>query len=1129
MVRYMDNPIDRVNYLKIAKKYHDAFNILCNDQKFDEAYRLCAAQGWADEGLKLAEEKKNAKWVLQFTFQKAITGLVTENKVDSSIIKRLHSLKDSNAEQVKAKAFLLLGKSNHDFFSCRTSFNVYLHTLNAVGCIEAFNLMIQFRIMGIGSKSTEINVRQILDACSKATDIIQTLECVLNYKPLSAAQEYGLRQLEEFYGLQRYFSIADKNVASYFLAPNQHIWVNFCGDHGTLEADVDSDGMIHIDRTKALRIISSHVQEFLKRWQEKDELQVCQLFHSHLSSFQFLKEVENKGCVRKSYKMSYQARKLYEFLKLCYSGLELSKFANGQIKQAYVLQLLVNFFRPAASLYLGVTRGQMEDVTKSSSATLLVQHSLKTVEKSDNDFHVDNWLDAWTILSILGKDHLDGLLRQLDKCTAHAKTLPLHKMPAVYMRSKEHVFSMWIRACSLIQNDKNVVASSKVVLHFFLETVIRQRSIRSTISFTSLINILTIHTTALLTLIALCNFIQRKPSNILIPNSYERVLNVFDNVGKQVNRDSVRVLEACMGDVKVVKAYEKMKSNQYAVQNIQKEITDLLWQILDVLLGRHARYFHPLRYAMKSEDCIKRGETRNCLLLILVLFGNLSEIDQQCLPNGLQSYHNDINDAVEFLKDSIGEEAQILRQACGMFSVSSNTTGFFLAISHLITIVDSHDHVVRINIRQQPNWRWDLERAQMRHFPACPLPPTAKKIIQVQKLGSHTVSDKSDEYASTVQVSPQAQPGGPQSGPIEGSALLQAVDSAFESPVPSHPASAYPTNVVMNLNPQEVSIPDLQQNVDTETTLIDKPPTTTPTGKDDVQVLTSQTSVEPQEEEQSRVSFEEIEDEDLKNVMLSGPFVLDRQVSSETTAEQDNSALTEDTSMIDEKFCRFCAVPLRAVETTAPIAELEEGTADEKPDGYEPTSEDKGEEVKIELYASHCVSEKHTNNVKAHENFTKLKQWYYEPLREMLSEVLQELKRFESENIASNLRTTIQRIEKELENNERALTEIRYSAEWKVGVSQIEQDMLGHMDTLITDAKDKLSKEQTRVRQLQEQAAAATTQEEDKDDENLLDEGDGSQSEEELSKKVDANDAKERERQRKRERKKQSRRRGGKH
>jgi hypothetical protein len=1102
LVRHMDNPTDRVNYLKIAKKYRDAFDVLCTDKKFDEAYRLCAAQGWTDNGLKLAEEKNDAKWVLQFTFQKAITGLITEDKVDSSIINRLHSLKNSDNKQVKAKAYLLLGKSDHDFFSCRTAFTVFLSTLNAAGCIEAFNLMIQFRVTGSKLKSTEINLRQTLDACSKATDISQTLERVLNYKPLSAAQEHALRQLEEVYGLQRHFSVAEKDKALYFLIPDQHIWIDLCRGHSSHEADVDSDGMIQIERTKTLRIINGHVQKFLKRWQEKDELQVCQIFRLHLSSFQFHKELEDRGCVRKSYKMQYQGRRLYEFLRMCYSGLELSKFANGEIKQAYVIQLLVNFFRPAAALYLGVTRGQMEEIARSSAAPLLAQHSLKIVEKSDNDFHADNWLDAWSILSILGKEHLDSLLKQLNKCAAHAKALPLNRMPAIYIRSRdavghEHIFSFWIRACSLIQSDRKVITSSKVVLHYFLETIIRTRSIRSTISVTSLINILTIYTTALLTLTALCNFMQRKPSNILIPNSYERVLNVFDNLGKQVNKDSIRVLDACMGDEKVLKAYEKMRSNQHTVQIIQKEITRLLWQILELLIGRHAHYFHPLRYAMKSEEWIKTGEARHCLLLVLVLFGNLSEIDTQCSPKGLQSYHNDINNAVEVLKDSIGEESQILRQACGMFSIANNTTGFFLAISHLITTVDRHDFTARINIRPQPNWRWDLERAQMRHFPARPLLPTAK---------SHQI-----QHSTHI-----VQPEGPSSTIERPGLLQQTVDSAFESAVPSHPASAYPA-VTSSPSLQEESI-NPQQNVTTNAELPEAP-----TGRDAVQLLTSQASVEPQEEEESRVNFEEIEDEDLKNVTLSGPFVLDRQ-SSEITAKKENSSTNEDLSMVDKQFCRFCAVPLKEAEAAVPVAELEEGITDEKSDDQEPISEDQGDEVKAELYASHCDSEKHVNNVKAYENFTKVKTWYYDPLREMLSDVLQDLKRFESENIAPNLRITIQDIGRELEKDERTLSEIRNSAEWKVGASEIELDMLGRMDALITDAKDKLSKEQTRVQQLREQT---TVHEEDEDNENNLDEDDGSQSEEEINEKVDPKEAKEKERQYKKNRIK-AKRRGGK-
>ena len=195
-------------------------------------------------------------------------------------------------------------------------------------------------------------------------------------------------------------------------------------------------------------------------------------------------------------------------------------------------------------------------------------------------------------------------MKQLDKCTKHANTLPKAEVPPVYVRDSQsdgymHIVSMWIRSCILIQSDKRVIASSKVVLRYFLEVIARRKSIRLTLSITNLVNILTIHTTALLSLTALCNFMQRKSSNVLVPNSYERVLNVFDNIGKQVSKDSIKVLDACMKNNKVLKAYDKIKTSQNAVQHIQDDITHLLQKTLDMLLGIYSPYFQPLKDALK--------------------------------------------------------------------------------------------------------------------------------------------------------------------------------------------------------------------------------------------------------------------------------------------------------------------------------------------------------------------------------------------------------------------------------------------------------------------------------------------------------------------------------------------------
>ena len=1098
IVKFMADPMDRVYYLKVAKKHREAFNILCNERKFDEACRMCAAQGWVDEGLKLAENNRNEKWTLQFIFQKAITSLAQDGKIDSNTITKLKSLisKNSTGDQVRANACLLVGKCDHDFFLCRRAFALYLSTQNVAGSLEAFNLMSQFCIKG--SKSATITIKQILDACNTAADASLLLKNVIDKSLLTAAQEYKLPLLEEFYGLQRY--CGDKST--YYLPCRQQIWVELYDEHGAL--DTDSDGMIKIDSTKVMKIISSHVQGFRKRWIENDELQVCQLFHSCLSSFQFHKQLEDKGCVKRSFKMNYQGGALYNYLKLCCSGFDISEFGTGEIQRSYVVRLLTNFFRPAATLYLGVTRGQMDWIAQSSSASLLEKHSLEIVQKSDRDFHVDNWLEAWAILSILKKDHL---LRQLNKCTDHVRKLSKDKIPGIYRYDKNegtyvHVFSMWIRSCFLIQKDKRVIASSKVTLHYFLEVIASQRSILPTFSISSIVNILTIHTTALLLLTALCNFIQHKPSNVLMPNSFERVLNVFDNIGKQSLGDGcARVLDACINDEKVVKAYEKMKVNQYAIQNIQKEITKLLWQILDMLLGRYLQCFHPLADAMKTEACIKRGESRHCLLLTLVLFGNLTQIDEHCSQSVLQMYHSYINNMFKDLKDITDEECQILRKTYAMFSMSSNTTGFFLAINHLINTADCHDYIARVGVKSRPSWRYDLERAQMGHLPARPLLPTKTQVAQLQSQENYAVPGRNDEPDTFDRISQQF-PLQKFSRTIDHTTSSQQQrDVTLVPALPSHADSLPLTSSVVS----DKTSTKISGNEGSGS----QPTSPLSTGA----TQAFQASVETRAE-----SFADMDDE-LINLELSAPFVVERQTSV-TLPEESNSTIAMDMSMLDEKLCRFCGIPLTSEDAAEPLFEHDEVITGDQQETSRTDEQTPDDQLVAENYESHRNSEKHANNVRAYSNFISLKRICYEPLREMLHQVLQQLKRFEEQNVTSNLRTVVLDIEKELEINEEALKPLMYGAKWNQGASLIECDMVERMDNLITAAQEKLSKEQARVKEQHLREQAASTDRLDGDNDDFSGDSDGSQSEEEISKNVDREAAKEKEKQRKRANKK---------
>lgn len=415
------------------------------------------------------------------------------------------------------------------------------------------------------------------------------------------------------------------------------------------------------------------------------------------------------------------------------------------------------------------------------------------MQTSDQEFYVDDWLEAWGILSILGKDPLDHLLGQLDKRTEHANTLPHAEVPHAYVhdRSKSqsdtlmHIISMWVKSCMLIQSDKRIISSSKLVLRYFLEVIARRISIRSTLSITNLVNILTIHTTALLSLTALCNCLQQKLSgehvHVLIPNSYERVLNVFDCIGKQVNQDCIKVLDACMGSEKVLKADQK--TSQYAVQHIKDEITKLLWRILNLLLGKYSSHFHPLKEALKSDDCIRRGEARHCLLLTLVVFGNLTEIDKQSTSNDLLIYHECINDTFKYFKTSTGDdESQVLHKAYSAFSPALKSTGFFTAINHLIAAGDFHDYIARFEItRQRSSWRCELERASIRQLPARQLLSTMKKPPPLPVHGDHT------ELPVTSSQNIQVHSGGVSAtGETPVLSLQQAVNESFSSTVPSH-------------------------------------------------------------------------------------------------------------------------------------------------------------------------------------------------------------------------------------------------------------------------------------------------------------------------------------------------------
>ena len=1047
VTKYMDDPNHRIAYLKLAKKYREAFNVLCTERKYDNACRLCMAQGWFDEGLKLAEGKKHQQWTQEFVFQLAISGISCNGKADDEITKRLDSLTrgDTASIHVKAKSFLLLGRSRRELFFCQRALKFYTDTHNSPGCVEAFNLMVQFR-----KDDAKNDIKQVLDTCNTASLMIEVTNKALNQKPLGDAQRRTLTQIEEFYGLQK--SVSNQNC--YCLLSRANIWIRFYDQNSKL--DTDSDGMIQIDSTKVMRAVSKHMQKFLKQWKENDELQICQQFHSKLKSFQFHSQIQGGGYVLESYKKKYRPNSIYNYLELCCLGLEISVFPGGGVDNNFIVHLLSNILTPSATLYLDITKGQMKWIATSPALSLLEQYAATKLK----DFDMNNWIEAWRVLGIIGKNRLDRFWSQLKQSEQHVNSLLKSKIPNMYVLDISdkyvHVFSMWLRSCELIQKDKRVIASSKVILHYVLKPFVRHLDIRRTLSITNLVNILTIHTTALLSMTALCHHLQGKRSNVLIPESYLSTLNIFDNFGRLANAECIGVLEASMNDEKVLRVYYT-STNPHALLNLQREVTHLLWEILHSLLGMSRRFqkFHPLEHSMQTEMCIKRGEARHCLVLVLVLFGNLTEIDQQYTPDVLLNYQVCINSAVQALNDCSHREYHSLQKAYSIFSSSASTTGFFSAIGHLINVADPQDKLVRISVKQRPKWRFDFNQAHTSDYPTRSL------------LSTKTIPPQSQVVTKSVQGS-------------HTSSLQHAIDSTFHSQTYA-----------------KIESTDTQASPQTKKTVDSQPPVTSDL------VLTPQVTEQPLEMVSDRINFED--DEDLKHVAETAHSAFERQ-SSETTASSDVEKTESDDVSITKEYCMYCVAPLRPDDTETTI--MDEGQMVEGNDTSPQTHE---EELAVETYTAHLHSENHCINVEAYKCLTGMKRDDYEPLKTQLSGVLKDLKRFMDENVETNLYMTVQEIEKEIASNDAFIDRYMAHAQWKDCVSKIKHDMLEKMKSLIHNAPSILAREQERIAREQQ---VAHFQKSIADDELS-----GGQSDEEISEKLNANKVKEKERQAKKSKK----------
>ncbi len=157
-------------------------------------------------------------------------------------------------------------------------------------------------------------------------------------------------------------------------------------------------------------------------------------------------------------------------------------------------------------------------------------------------------------------------------------------------------------------------------------------------------------------------------------------------------------------------------------------------------------------------------------------------------------------------------------------------------------------------------------------------------------------------------------------------------------------------------------------------------------------------------------------------------------VTEEPDRDKDQSATPSTSALVDTEFCSVCVVSLCA----EPLMDKEDHDAEGG------TSSKADLDGGIETYQSHIKSKAHIDNVTLHKQFVDDIKWSLDPLLTELSEVVSECKKVletcETYKVnASSLVQATDILTQVKDDSERAISEIKSSAEWRKGIETVNE------------------------------------------------------------------------------------------
>ena len=685
---------ERVSYFKEAGMLKEACEILIASDKLNEVCRIYRAQGWYDNGIKLA--RVNAENKAIFIMLKASAEMA--GKLEDVTKEMLEEQMGYNSD-TEVKTTLLYGMAIKSHAMLKRVLQYYMKKDNVVGYIETFSIAISNAQYDESSKSYHLFEHDdLLQLALKACSYVRKTDSFLE-----ESDSLEVKQIENFYGFERNLI----STTTYSLTSTSYPWTSKLVK--TLKKVRDPEGMLQMNRNEIMAAILKQVNNFITEVIIDDKYEVIKAFKEELTKHPLHQDIEKGGYLAESFLQHHSKGLALHYLKMNLLAYQASSYGSCQFDKSTILKCLKNILSPQAASHLFVPTLSIpfDNVRK-----ILHDGALHILKLDDNSFNFNDWLESWRILSVTetGYTEMKNCLKiQAGKYNDGIK----RDIPPIYVYNRDtrqynHVIFFWLKACELIHSG-NVLASCTITVHKILRPLARHRPIWHTISLSNLLNIITIQTSTILAMHAMALEYAHQPCSIYVPSVYGNVVQIFCTMNVLGGRKDFNLFEACFMDV--------ARRKNYLLQQFRHKLFDLLKMNLLLLIGLLNQDFNPLKFAVEGESSVLNHEAQHCLTLVMILYGNM--VLMNCPDPNLRGFRQQIYNSMKHCVPA----AHALKKECDIFSRSATITGCFVAVKNLVSA--SNDSLVQMNAKYDVKLRKlniELNKSNIMGIPQIRLP-----------------------------------------------------------------------------------------------------------------------------------------------------------------------------------------------------------------------------------------------------------------------------------------------------------------------------------------------------------------------------------------------------------------------